>query len=149
MAKSISVGIVVENGEEARLVEQLLLSAGCTSVETSGENVQGFFFIPILVFGVGVGGIAVVAEIANKWRQASQCQQIIHVTKESVKIDKDCNVKNGKIVVIAADGLVVTINDAPAIVDLNRLIEAALRAGADVKKVADKAGLKASSPKRS
>jgi hypothetical protein len=140
------VSIEVDDSAEAREVEQALAQAGATEVETSGEGIEGA--LPIAIVVGAIATVAAVADLAERIRRRFMCQQIIDTRDNQVRVSRDCDIRDGRIIVISADDQKVEIHDVPDGLDVTEVLKAALTAGADaVKAVAEKAGATATNPK--
>lgn len=142
----LQVSIEASDSSEAREVEALLVSYGAENVRTTGEGARGVVFIPIIVGAVI--GVTALVDLYERWRKNTMCQEIIEVRKDgSTVIKRDCSIKDGRIIVISPEGMKVEIHDVPDGVDVNKIVEAALKSGADaVKAAAEAVGAKADGP---
>jgi hypothetical protein len=78
------------------------------------------------------------------------CQEIVDLSTGKLVTKKNCEQKDGSIVVITKGDLKVDIHDAPKDFDLSGVISAAIGGDAGaVQKAADAAGAKASDPQPS
>lgn len=144
----IKVSIQVSNSEEAREVEALLKEAGAAEVHTTGEGEQGI--LPIIIAVIGIAAGAALADAIRRWRESHMCQEIIDARdpKGDVVIKQNCDIKDGRIIVLTSDDQKVEIHEVPDGIDINKIVEAAIKSGADaVKAAADAVGAKADDPK--
>jgi hypothetical protein len=83
-----------------------------------------------------------------RWRKGHMCQEIIDAREKPLKREKDCSIRDGRIIVIASDKQKVEIHDVPDSFDLTKVIEAAIKSGGEaVKAAAEAAGGKATQPR--
>jgi len=144
--EQIRFQIQVTDAKEAREVEAALEQAGGQEIETTGEDGRPGF-APLLIIVGAVLAVTAVADLIIRVRKNHGCQQIIDARGNEVKVTKDCDFRNGRIIVISSDDQKVEIHDVPDGLDVGKLVEAALKSGADaVKAVADAAGAKSDDP---
>jgi hypothetical protein len=111
-----------------------LAKAGATDIEAP-EPKAGFAIIPVTI--AAVLAVSALADIVMRIRAKRQCRQIIDARGDEVKTKLDCDVKDGRIVVIASSGDEIEIADVRDGVDIAKVIEAAMAGGGDeVKKAA-------------
>lgn len=145
--QDVRVTIVVgEDSKEAREVEQFLADAGASEINTTGEDELGI--APILIIVGAIAGVTAVADLVRRWIDKTRCQQLIDARGDEIKVTKNCDIKDGRIIVVSADDQKVEIHDVPDGIDVTKILEAALKSGADaVKAAAEAAGAKATDPK--
>lgn len=129
---------------EATEIEQSLREVGATDV----ERVRQDGILPIVgIVVAAVIGVSALVDLIQRIRRQHQCQEIVDCRGDEVKIAKNCDRKDGSIVVVSKDKQKVEITDVPDSFDLTEVMKAALTAGADaVKSAADAAGAKAGDP---
>jgi hypothetical protein len=148
MTEGVRVRIVVDDSSEARDVESVLEESGASHIHTSGEGFENKGIVPILIIVGAIAGVAAVADLVMRIRAKTQCQEVIDARQAEIKVTKNCDFRDGRIVVISADSQKVEIHDVPDGLDVTKVLEAALKGGADaVKAAAEAAGAKASDPK--
>jgi hypothetical protein len=135
----------VADSSEAREVEAALEQAGGQSIETTGEGRPGI--APLIIVVGAIAAVTAAADLFMRIRAKHMCQQIIDARNDKVKVTKNCDFRDGRIIVISSDDQKVEIHDVPDGLDVGKLMEAALKSGADaVKAVADAAGAKTDDP---
>jgi hypothetical protein len=119
------------------MIEELkgeLAEAGASDIEAP-EFKAGFAIIPVAI--AAVLAVSALGDLIMRIRAKRQCRQIIDARGDEVKTKVDCDIKDGRIVVIARSGDEVEIADVPDGVDIAKVIEAAMAGGGDdVKKAA-------------
>ncbi len=91
------------------------------------------------IVGAVIAGTVAVAGATTlvMWiRDKFACQQLVDARGDDVEIVTDCDHRNGKIIVIADKGQVVSITDPPDVFDITEVAKTALSSGADVAKAA-------------
>ena len=122
-----------------------LEAAGATEVHVPDEGGQDI--LPILAVVGVIAGVVALADLIDRIRKRSSCQEIVDARGDEVKITKNCDFRDGRIIVISADQQKVEIHDVPDGLDLTKVVEAALKGGADaVKAAAEAAGAKSTDP---
>jgi hypothetical protein len=93
--------------------------------------------IGIVIAGViGLGGLASLA----MWiRGKFGCQQIFDLTGSEPKKTIDCATRDGRIIILAKDGIKVEVIEVPEAFDLTAVLKAGVTAGGDAAKEAAKA----------
>lgn len=77
---------------------------------------------------VAAGGLAALI----LWiRSKTGCQLLIHVRDDRIHKELDCRIRDGRVIVIARDGVRVDIIDTPPLLDFNGIVKAALSEGGD------------------
>jgi hypothetical protein len=127
--------------DEAKRLERLMRDAGATDVQVK-EPEPGILPIVGVVIGVIVAGA--IADLIRHWRRDHECRTLVDARGDEIKMAKNCDFHDG---VVSKDSQKVEISDPPDSLDLNKVVEAALRQGADaVKSIADAAGAHTTSP---
>jgi hypothetical protein len=143
---AFQVELVVDQVSELEGARQDLEEAGATKVHVPDDGGQDI--LPILVVIGVIAGITALADLVMRIRAKTSCQEIIDARDGKVKISKNCDFKDGKIIVISGDDQKVEVHDVPDGFDVTKVVEAALKGGADaVKAAAEAAGAKATDPK--
>jgi hypothetical protein len=143
---AIKVKVVVADSDEARAVERVLADSGASEIETSHEGEKGI--LPIVIIVGAIAGVTALADLVMRLRDKTRCQEVIDARGAEVKITKNCDFKDGRIIVISADSQQVDIHDVPDGIDVTKIVEAALKSGAEaVKAAAEAVGASASTPK--
>ena len=94
-----------------------------------------------------IAGVGALADFISSQIARRQCQEIVDARGDEVKVSKNCDFHDGRILVIAKDGLKVDIHDVPANVNITAVLQAALKEGGSaVKAAAEAAGAKADEP---
>jgi hypothetical protein len=140
----LKVEIKVDELPELDEVHDDLVAVGATDIEVPPE---GQTVLPLLVIVGAIAGAVALADLIMRLRAKTSCQEIIDARGESVKISKNCDFKDGRIVVISSDAQKVEIHDVPDGIDVTKIVEAALAGGAEaVKAAAEAAGARATEP---
>lgn len=143
----VRVRIAVDGPAEAGEVERALESRGASQIETTRQGDEKGI-LPILIIVGAIAGVTAVADLIMRIRDKTRCQELIDARGNEIKVTKNCDFKDGRIIVVSADGQKVEIHDVPDGIDVTKIVEAALTSGADaVKAAAEAAGAKASAPK--
>jgi poly(3-hydroxybutyrate) depolymerase len=143
--EDVRIEIVVDDPGEAQRLEQALTAGGASDVTTTRKGEPGI--APILIIVGAVAGVTALADLVMRWRKAHMCQEVIDARGDAVKVSKDCSIRDGRIIVVSKDGQQVEIHDVPDGIDVTKIVEAAIKSGADaVKAAAAAAGAKASDP---
>jgi len=130
--KSWALEVLVHDRRVARNVARELNRLGAASVEFGqGRGVDPH--LPLTIFAT-VSSVAVIGSLALSWVQRRGCQVILDVRGGKVRKEVDCRVRDGRLIIIAVDGISVQITDAPQLVDLTSIINAAITAGSDAVK---------------
>jgi hypothetical protein len=144
--EQVSLSIEAEGADAAREAKEAFEHTGVSDFTTTGEGQEGV--LPILIVVGAVLAVTAAIDVIERWRKGHMCQQLIDARGETVKLSKDCSMKNGRIIVVSKDGQKVEIDDVPDGVDIGKIVEAALSSGADaVKSAAEAIGAKAGDPK--
>jgi hypothetical protein len=137
-ADEISLRIQVDDEADAKEVEQHLHDVGAADVKREGGG-EGILPIVMIVVAVVVG-VAALADLIQRIRKQHMCQEILDCRGKDVHVKKNCDRKDGSIIVISKDNQKVEITNIPDALDLTDITKAALTAGADAVKVAAEAG---------
>jgi hypothetical protein len=84
-------------------------------------------------------GIAGLAQVALWVRDKTGCRTIYDVRHKRILTEVDCRIRDGKIVIFAKGGK-ITIHDPDKLVDFDRVIQTAIKSGANVATKAISAG---------
>lgn len=133
---AISVEFVANDHKVADRIMEL---AG-DGLERRDEDIAGILPVFAAVI-VGTITAAAVAQIANWLMKNDECQQIMDFRSDDVKVTVNCEIRNGRIIVVAKDGLQVVVHDVPDLIDITDIAKTAATAGAEkAKEKVEKAG---------
>ncbi|MCC5953438.1 MAG: hypothetical protein JJU45_15210 [Acidimicrobiia bacterium] len=86
-----------------------------------------------------IGGILTAAAVATlmDWLLAKdECRQAVDFRGDEIKFVTNCDIKDGKVFVIANEGQQVTIHDVPPLLDITAVAKQAVTEGAAAAKAA-------------
>lgn len=91
-----------------------------------------------LVGAVLVGSLtaAAFAQIANWILRNDECQQIMDFRGDEIDVKVNCEIRNGRIIVVAKEGETVEISDVPDLIDFTEIAKTAITEGAAAAKAA-------------
>jgi hypothetical protein len=140
---SLRVGIPEDLAAE---IKQELTEAGAQDVRDVDDR-RGL--LPIIGAVVAaVIGVSALAELIMRWRDKHRCQQLIDARAGEIKQSVNCDIRDGRIIVVTGDNSKVEIVDAPKGIDLTEVLKAAMSGSADaVKKAAEDGGAQVEGPK--
>jgi hypothetical protein len=114
--------------EMADEISDALAEAGATDVDITRPRAG---IDPITITVIAVLAVSAIGDLIMRIRAKRQCRQIIDARNGEVKTKMDCDIKDGRIIIVASDGDKVEIADVPDGVDLGKIIETAKTGGAD------------------
>jgi hypothetical protein len=136
--ESVGVEWHVPPESEAELREELT-TAGAGEIEIKQPGPDEMVVTTIIGVVVALG---VLSEVVMRWKDKHRCQQTITVG-EKVTTDLNCEIRDGRIIIVTADGKVEIVEAPPSAVDFTAILEAAMSGGAAAaKKAAQAAGAK-------
>lgn len=116
--------------------------ADSEAIRREAEPREAVALLPIVI--AAVIGSSALAALVMKIRQKFGCQVLIDARGEEIDKQVDCSVRDGRVIVLAKDGVRVEIIEAPEIMDFTAIAEAAIggASGNAVQQAAEAAGAK-------
>jgi hypothetical protein len=126
---------------DADLADELegwLAESGASSLKRREE----YGILPVLPIVIGaVVALTAVANLVMWIRSRTGCQVLIDARAEKIRKEVDCSIRDGRIIVVARDDVKVEIIEAPDILDMNKVLSAAISSGGEaVKALAQQSG---------
>jgi hypothetical protein len=145
----LRIGIRADERSEAREAGALLEALGAREVKTRQMSAaRGVGDIPTFVVGA-VLAVTALSDLYERCRKNRLCREYVFVGRDELEIQRDCSVKDGRIIFIWSGGERVEIQEVPPGIDVTRVVEAVLKTGAEAAKVAaESVGAKVKGPYR-
>jgi hypothetical protein len=129
----VEIQAVLSDEVIAAEVEYWLAEHNASDVDRKHQEESGFLPVVAIVVACTIASAA-LAELVLHIREKFQCQQIINAQGTKVEISTQCDHRNGKIIVLAAEGVVLSITDPGNLLDITDVAKTAASAGAEVAK---------------
>jgi hypothetical protein len=126
--------------ELAEEIQLWLKEQGASSIERSQPKGFDVVVLPIVITAIiiGAGG---VSSFLSWLRRHRRCLLIVDARGETIRTSVDCSDRTGRTLIVGPDGVHVELKEAPEMLDLNALAQAAVKQGAEAAaKLAAEAG---------
>ena len=137
-AQAVRFELRLDDDELAEEIEQWLATSDAAGMSRREE----FGILPLLPIVIGaLMGLSGLASLVMWIRSKTRCQVVIDARGETLQKEIDCRIRDGRIVVVTKDNVKVQLLEVPDVFDMQKVLTAALSAGAGaVKSVAEAAG---------